>query len=43
MSTVIGRSVVTKSLGLVPCVNIGDTGVDLAVKLEWETCEPRMI
>ena len=37
MSTFSGRSVDTKRLGLVPCVNIGDTGVDLAGGLELGT------
>lgn len=37
MSTFSGRSVDTKRLALVPCVNIGDTGVDLAGGLELGT------
>lgn len=37
MSTVSGRNVETKRLGLVPCVNIGDNGVDPAGGLELGT------
>lgn len=47
MSTVSGRSVGTKILGLVPCVNIGDTGGRSCGRVgTWnarvETCEPRI-